>query len=672
MENQESVTNQEQNPLNLHTQTASSSDSTMKLMSLIAAGMVFLGFFLPWITIPDMGKMFGNKMPALNGLGIISELSKISSNAMGTWTLLGMLLLLTIPVFSVLFFVTRLNKGYENKQIGTIAVSFLTFIPILFLTSYLFIADALSNFGLGKNSGGLGTGALFMMLGSCFLMVDTILQLTKIKVGLHTSKLAWGKGAIAGSCIGIAFLVLGGIAKNLFSIHQIGGIYFVGLIIFISGIFFAIQQHQKLDLNNRITFDRAIGTGIIASGIAGLTTYFALLMSLPELQNNLPPTAMLELIFIFMQLGFIVSSIIANKVANLKYNPTPSRNAVQTPLNVEQTPIQAYTTPPPPQYTSDVIVTPSVPLSERFAPFTNWLSLHRKKIGLISSGLLISVVIYKFFIALDPLAEGKKVAQKYCSCEDESEQKGVELTKRFLSEFNPNRKLNDLKSKMDSIDVAVKAQLVSSDSLYKAVKSKFIGKAEQSSQFEEAVREQRSLCLHKYKTEYERLNTQCLEKINALSDKEHEIQRLKMQSLSTLYASYGTLNVDGITNLRSLPDKDNGQATAKVSNGALLSYDGQEMDRSGIHWYRVSYNGQYGWLSGMYARLNGVYATANEPQVHFYSMDPQTLVPTITARYIELNDNAQVFSKIGDFVFVEFTNVQGQTTKGWLKLSQLR
>lgn len=432
MENQANLEFNE--PLQNYTPSVSntqSSENTMKILSLIASGMVALGFVLPWIKMPNLGGLEGSS-PSINGLSIISQNHKLFSGI--DLPMIFIVVLLCIPTFSIIFFVTRLNRGYENKRIGTIAVSFLSFIPVFLLMTGIFMSSAVNQTGirlfLNKDEG-LGIGMIFMMLGSVFLIIDTIIQLNKIKTGSLTSKYAWGKGAMLGGGIGISFLLLWEIFKN--GNGQNAEFYmFLLFAIFVTGIFLAINFHKRQDLNSKITFERGVGTGIITSGMAGIATYLIIFMSVPQLQNSLPNSAVIGLTFIFVQLGFMVSSIIAFVMENITYNqavyvdnsnPIVYTNSNEGNPENQIIPIQQISEQVQPfvnqrQYFTTIIKEPSIPLSERLSVLTTWFKVHAKIILLSGSSLGSLLAVYILFIKPNPEKEGEKAAKEKCECWD--------------------------------------------------------------------------------------------------------------------------------------------------------------------------------------------------------------------------------------------------------------
>lgn len=63
----------------------------------------------------------------------------------------------------------------------------------------------------------------------------------------------------------------------------------------------------------------------------------------------------------------------------------------------------------------------------------------------------------------------------------------------------------------------------------------------------------------------------------------------------------GSVTTSGSVHLRKGPGLDY-RSICTVSSGVKLSYDRTDKDDRGVTWYRVSYDGRQGWISGMYAK----------------------------------------------------------------------
>ncbi len=421
MENQNVPYHDSNERYNYGHQIASQSPSiTMKTASLVASMMVALGFILPWVNIPNLG-FLRDSLGTVNGFKIISELSKKLDVA----SFLGILILLCIPTFSIIFFITRLNQGYENKKIGTIAVSILSYIPILTLLIYLNLGNQLGENTITqamKIGGGLGIGAIFMILGSVFLVVDTILLLSKIKTSKQTVQLAWAKGAMLGGCIGLSYLLIAEIVKNSRILNGFGILGIPMLFgIFIAGIVIAINLHKNKDLRRQITYERALGTGVITAGMAGIATYIVIILDIPFLESQSTGMAFLGLTFIFTQWGFIVSSIAAYNIANIEHkahnnhfthNPTPPIES--SVMEYSQTPDMNLQ----PQYVTTIVREPSISLTERLLPLLDWLRKHVVKISILAALLAAATAVYVLFIKINPEREAKNAAKEKCDCWD--------------------------------------------------------------------------------------------------------------------------------------------------------------------------------------------------------------------------------------------------------------
>lgn len=135
----------------------------------------------------------------------------------------------------------------------------------------------------------------------------------------------------------------------------------------------------------------------------------------------------------------------------------------------------------------------------------------------------------------------------------------------------------------------------------------------------------------------------------------------------------GTLIIEAsVLNVRDRPHKEEGSIVFKVQNGMQFNYTQQFTDERGITWYNIESEGVSGWVSGLFTYLQNIEATINVPQTYFYDVDNTTLTLTKRRQYLELNQTAKIFKKMGDFVYTEYTNTQGITTKGWLLEGDLK
>lgn len=148
-------------------------------------------------------------------------------------------------------------------------------------------------------------------------------------------------------------------------------------------------------------------------------------------------------------------------------------------------------------------------------------------------------------------------------------------------------------------------------------------------------------------------------------------QYQKQLLLAALQNASGTLIIEpNVLNVRDKPNIE-GNIVFKADGGMVYRFNNQYTDDRHITWYEIEINEQRGWVSGLYTLIQGIEATVDTPQSFFYDLDYNTLAFTERKQYLESGQKAVVLKKLNDFIYTQYTNSQGITTKGWLNINSL-
>ena len=298
----------------------------------------------------------------------------------------------------------------------------------------------------------------------------------------------------------------------------------------------------------------------------------------------------------------------------------------------------------------------------------------RNKIVLIISifSILSLGILYSFFSQnIESLAT--KVADKYCEYNKSKSIKGIELYSEFLKNLDSNHDIDQLQSNINSIGENVETLMIPADALKIEIQSK-ITNAEKLSQFNTLLNKKIQSCNDPNYERYVKTSSECLNRlaILQLQQKATKVEIFKL-AVDIRDLDFGSLIVEkqGI-NVRAEPNITT-DVLFQLPMGAELQFSSEQIDNRGVYWYFVS-NSKHkeGWVSGIVTNLVGLNATVMKPQTYFYDWEEDTNATKIRRQYLEMNDEFPILKRINGFVYTEFANGRGLTTKGWLKMDDIK
>lgn len=283
-------------------------ESTLNLIAIVAAGMIVLGFFTPWLHVPAGYQEYVRRgdlsIRNLNGISVLQHIASIQAPftwgkiLTGTW----ILYILGIPVFSVIHAVNRFKYRLSSVRINTISafisggtISIISIIYFLFSSEVTKEGDSLFASG-----GGLTYGAYMMMAGALYLTAEatyrTLYTDHKQKLNALFIRALTGAAAIAGIIILMivlqyvvteyiimdpqSFLTL----SQKMTLNESLGFFslLVGYISIFIGPYIAIRLHKN-DFGNRISFQRAVSAGALTLPMFAVIVLILAEISLPLL-----------------------------------------------------------------------------------------------------------------------------------------------------------------------------------------------------------------------------------------------------------------------------------------------------------------------------------------------------------------------------------------------------
>jgi Bacterial SH3 domain len=321
---------------------------------------------------------------------------------------------------------------------------------------------------------------------------------------------------------------------------------------------------------------------------------------------------------------------------------------------------------------------PNAVINQKLLVAGQWIKSHKKIIAASLGCLIIIFIGYNFWMKQNAKNDGALMADMYCSCEKEKNNQLIFALQNFDNAFQSfqfptqiearaayQNATTTLQSNFENCKI--RAQDFKNKAFNKYVSTNLID------QFNGSYQERYSYCNANRDSDFNRLTGQIESKINQLKPDYSQPVVDSVNYLSSLQSSTGSLIIDAsVLNIRDKPSKDEGNIIFKTEKGTILNFTNQYMDERGIVWYNIEMNGQYGWASGLYVNLQGIEATVSTSQVFFYDLDYTTLTFSPKKQYLEYGQKTTVFRKLVDYIYTEYTNTQGITTKGWLKTENLQ
>ena len=295
------------------------------------------------------------------------------------------------------------------------------------------------------------------------------------------------------------------------------------------------------------------------------------------------------------------------------------------------------------------------------------------------------VGVYQFHILpTNARKEGNTIGEMACDCESRKTINFMDNLRQFYNAFENNH-FSTQSAARDAYDGALSSQVTydncisNVNSRYRQLANKYIGNEKLYEQYSWGYDERYNYCNKINTSECDRFKNQIEQKISYLPTTETwqggdgGIENVVTSVEAAFYNKNGSLIVEPeVLNVRDQPDKERGNVVFKVQKGMQFNFNDIDVDDRGIIWYTIQSEGLTGWVSGLFAYVQGIEATVRVPQTFFYDLDYNTLIATSRKQYLEQNQTTKVFKKVGLYVYTEYTNTQGNTTKGWLLKSDLR
>jgi Bacterial SH3 domain len=299
--------------------------------------------------------------------------------------------------------------------------------------------------------------------------------------------------------------------------------------------------------------------------------------------------------------------------------------------------------------------------------------LKRHKIWLISllALALVGSIIYVYFFSMDIEKEAGIVATKYCECQQQSTLKGITLKKEFEKTIENSTDISQLQQNYDAINKTVEDIKNSANTFRDETRLRIKSSAD-ISKFDGLLEQKRNYCSDSNAQSYKELSDGCENRLF--------VQRMKVETANTVVIKqdirdldFGTVVVDQqVANVKENPDKEHGTVLYQVRSGTQLDFATEQLDERGIYWYAVTNTeGVTGWVSGLTTNLVGFNGIVTKPQTFFHNWDETTNTVSQRRQSLEINDKMSILKRIKGYVYTEFTNSRGITTKGWISMDDI-
>ena len=695
--------------------------NTFKIMSLVAAGLIVLGFLLPWGNDPFGGKSY-------NGIYVTTELLKASDKS--SWFLILALFVAAIPVCSVLFFLDRLSKGYSKLRYSTFYLAFIVFLPLLFFSG----KQAVGNIPIASQAINAisGAGLGLMVLGVFYLIFDNVFHLCTLRTNMHTAM--WMRQPVL---IGTALATIPGMIIYVATKDNPNALlYILSLAFFIAGIVIAAKIHQA-SLGGYISMSRTVGVcaaTVMATSLIGVILYPIINASFGIDMKGLEGLVSSLSFMINCSLGYFLSNIIACAVgwepANGYDFKKPVTQFANQPTSVQPSPVQPSVQPNPqavggqqqtnypPQYqyqsnqnavppapqhlvkqsqqpapsptmampqAAQIERTPAKPLSEQLQPLFDFIKENKKIIMASAGGLFVLLMCYSIFLKPNPMKEGQKAAIMLCDCDKGRNGRLVASKSSFLKEIEIG-KYPDRGSAMAAAKNFTKEDQAYFDcqrkaNEYKAGKqSKYIAEPENSNKFINAYNQQFSIVKMDFSAEQANLDGQINQKIAAMSSmvkgaetmavsqEAGDIEEAEMEGGPS--AMYVTAND---VNARDQGSLYRTKILFEVDKGEVGYVVGERTDSRGEKWIELSFNGKNGWVSGKYLSTDQYFeskwqkAVINDPDGYTNIRDAASSKGNVMGKVFN-NQELTVIETGGDWWLVETAD----QLRGYMHKSRIR
>lgn len=311
--------------------SSASTGNALNIIGIVAAGIMALGFFLPWFnTRRYRGFDYdGEGIPAINGIYILKKIlgSDMNGEAIVLIVLL-VVLLISIPAFSIVYIIQKLKSNAVSVKLQTLSASMAGFLPLLLATILLFLGSS-TGYIMMFGGANLGIGAIFMIIGAVFLFGE-VLYLIMQKNDSKTLARAWAKAAIAGIITAALHYGMIEIAKSSNNENGMLNIYTLfTMAVLAIGFNVAVNIHKSQDLGGKLSFVRCIGFSLIYGLVTGIGCYLVLLTQVPG-SEQIPGGSIMVLVALNTLFSFIFGAFRALSLPDIK-----NRDAMPEPLDNE-------------------------------------------------------------------------------------------------------------------------------------------------------------------------------------------------------------------------------------------------------------------------------------------------------------------------------------------------
>lgn len=285
-----------------------STRNALNIIGMIAAGLLVLGFFLPWINTGRLRGFSRGLIPDINGIYFLKQIfgSDMSGDAIVP-VILFLVLLISIPVFSVVYIIQKIKPNTTSVKLQTLAVALAGFLPLLFASIIIFMG---SGNGLLMLFGriNLGVGAILMIIGA-ILLFGEVIYLVAQKNDSNTLGKAWVIAAIAGIISAALHYGMIEIAKTSDDGEGMLNIYTLfTLAVLAIGFNVGVNIHKSQDPGGKLGFTRCIAFSLMYGIVTGLGCYLVLLIQVPR-SEEIPFGAAMILITFNTLFAFIFGAI---------------------------------------------------------------------------------------------------------------------------------------------------------------------------------------------------------------------------------------------------------------------------------------------------------------------------------------------------------------------------
>lgn len=382
---------------------------------LIASGLIFVGFFMPWV---EVHSTINSLLPTINGTYLLSQ-----ANQLEHYHLLFVCILLLPVICPAIIAYDAYQKTLKEKR-TTIFIALATFLPVAAANLYFFAQHATREIeNLTGQGAGLGTGLIMMLIGSGYYLVYVFGKITKGSRELDTRSIL-RYGIMGGIVPAILYFLLMKIRS--FTYSHFGEIVLVAAP-WLFPLFTIITTnllHRK-SLGGRINYSRIVTLGCICTIVFGCTCYLLISLFFPYRISEIPfwGNLFIPMIIYTTQIGLILSSIIGVWIVDNSNYIAGSNSAVKA---------ERYKT-----------------LLSSIAAFAK----KRKKIIIPSLALLTVATVLWFILKPNPVKEGRKAAMITCDCINKRTDQIVKAYEDYLKVFSSQnfKRRSEAKNKLSDL-----------------------------------------------------------------------------------------------------------------------------------------------------------------------------------------------------------------------------